>query len=216
MRSELNHRMWAASRMIAIVLGITLPLSLSGEIYAQFSQGSDTTRQSDSSASQKTIPNVVMREGTLIGPIRGRFVLRGQRWWFIVEESGQADQGQLAEMIDAGNARSIVETQSTILERSTKGTQSTTSTQSRYERKTVVDSSIGEAQSEQQVQRRVLLPPFESMIVVENLMLGRIASAIEEDPADDHWTITGRITEFQNDNRLMLTTAHRTVVPVSQ
>jgi len=211
-------------KAVRIGLLVILPLMFADRANGQFSPntfGGDAAPpprssglggfSSQSSASQSTIPTIVLREGTVIGPIRGRLVLRGQRWWFIVEERPQTDGGHLADMIDTGSARTITEKKSTILKRNTTVTKSGTFTQSRHEQRMIDDERVGRVHSEGQIQRRVLLPPFESMIVVENLMLGRIASAVEADPADDHWTITGRITEFQNDNRLILATAHRTV-----
>ncbi len=47
------------------------------------------------------------------------------------------------------------------------------------------------------------------ILVSENLMLQRIVEAIRADRNDNRWTITGRVTEFFEDNRLVLQTAQR-------
>jgi len=50
---------------------------------------------------------------------------------------------------------------------------------------------------------------LQMILGIENLMLDRITRAIEEDPQDSHWMVTGEITEFHDENRLMVLTAHR-------
>lgn len=47
------------------------------------------------------------------------------------------------------------------------------------------------------------------LMLSENLMLQRIVEAIRVDSGDDHWTITGRITEFFEENRLIVLSAKR-------
>jgi hypothetical protein len=48
-----------------------------------------------------------------------------------------------------------------------------------------------------------------NLTIAENLMLERIVSAIRADPADDRWSITGRLTEFFDDNGVVITYARR-------
>lgn len=229
MQPRFNHWMHSWTMVTWICLAIVVPSIFADRAVAQFSQGSSGgsrklskpanglgDRVPESSASKQTIPNIVLREGTRIGPIRGRFVLRGQRWWFIVKETALADRSHLAQMMDTGNARTITEARSTILKRKTTVVRSGAGSQSSYEQRVVEEDAVGQVQPVNKARRHVLTPPFASVIVVENLMLDRIAAATDEDPADDHWTITGRITEFQNDNRLILTTAHRTVASIQR
>jgi len=52
-------------------------------------------------------------------------------------------------------------------------------------------------------------PPLSQIILQENLMLQRIAKAINTDASDDHWIITGEVTEFFSENRLMIQLAQR-------
>lgn len=42
------------------------------------------------------------------------------------------------------------------------------------------------------------------LTVLENLASQRVLDAILEDPADNNWTISGTITEFQNRNFILL------------
>lgn len=174
---------------------------------------------SGGASSKATAPIIVLREGTIVGPVRGRFVLRGQRWRFIVKSETTQDHGQLSQLLDTGNARKISDTPVTLLSpkaNATGGLAANASGVRSIDRRETDRSGIGQVAGENSAVSRVLLPTFESMIVIENLMLGRIASAIEDDPNDDHWTITGRITEFQDDNRLMLITVHRAASSITQ
>lgn len=52
-------------------------------------------------------------------------------------------------------------------------------------------------------------PDVPRMLVVENLMLQRIEEAVRDDPTANRWTVTGFVTEYQNENRLVVTTAER-------
>jgi hypothetical protein len=47
------------------------------------------------------------------------------------------------------------------------------------------------------------------LVVVENLMLQRIVEAIRADASDDQWTVSGEVTEFFKENRLLIHTAQR-------
>lgn len=149
---------------------------------------------------------MVLREGTFIGPVRGRFVNRGQRWHFMADPTAPSgttggDAGP-SELIEVGVARKVVINENTLLGRSREQSQ-------RILEVTDV-SAIGQAtQPSHQSERAVHSHLADSIIVVENLMLGRVADAIEDDPQDDYWTITGRVTEFQDENRLIVLTAYR-------
>lgn len=47
------------------------------------------------------------------------------------------------------------------------------------------------------------------LLITENLMLQRLVEAIRDDTSDDHWTISGEVTEFFDQNRLTIRTAQR-------
>ena len=45
--------------------------------------------------------------------------------------------------------------------------------------------------------------------VVASIEMAIHEAGLEDDPQDDYWTITGRVTEFQDENRLIVLTAYR-------
>ena len=51
--------------------------------------------------------------------------------------------------------------------------------------------------------------PSRHMLITENLMLQRIVEAIRADGSDNVWSVTGEVTEFFNENRLIIHTAQR-------
>jgi hypothetical protein len=50
---------------------------------------------------------------------------------------------------------------------------------------------------------------LEQITLQENLMLQRIVEAIQADATDDHWIVAGEITEFFNENQLLIRIAQR-------
>jgi len=48
------------------------------------------------------------------------------------------------------------------------------------------------------------------ILLQENLILQRVVKAINFDSKDDHWIISGEVTEFFNENRLTIRLAQRT------
>ena len=164
-----------------------------------------STGSSNSSATtdprQARAVKVILREGTLVGPVRGRFVLRGQRWRFLVQEHRDINKSDLSKLVNGGVAKKVLPRQDSILRRNPQSGNSVAQ-----------QSRSGFGSGGKNADRRKSPNSdaiFDSMLVIENLMLDRISIAIEEDPDDNAWTITGRVTEFQNENRLMLTTAFR-------
>lgn len=158
------------------------------------------------------VVQVILREGTQVGPIRGRFVLRGHRWVFLVD-GGRSDSTNVFAMIDGGIARKVAPQTGSVLgrNRANDGLGSNTSgTNSSTDSPSFTNDFIGNANSfGDQRSPSLRLNAFDQMIVLENLMLGRIANAIKQDPDDDVWNITARVTEFEDQNRLLLITAHR-------
>lgn len=144
-------------------------------------------------SSEKRSLQILLREGTYLGPLRGRFVVRGQRWSFLVDQQASGDDTDKSQLIDDGLAREVRTDQNTLL-----GQRRGESTTAEHALQSLTPSSTIASK-----------PVFDSMIVVENLMLDRIARAIDDDPQDDYWTITARVTEFQDENRLMILTANR-------
>lgn len=154
---------------------------------------------------------VILREGTQVGPIRGRFVIRGQRWMFLVD-GGKSDPAGVSEMIDGGVARKVTPETGSVLgrNRAVDGLASKASGTYSNADSSFANESIGRANEVvDKPSPSLRLNAFDQMIVLENLMLGRIATAIEQDPDDDVWNITARVTEFDDQNRLLLITAQR-------
>jgi hypothetical protein len=144
-------------------------------------------------SSEKRSLQILLREGTYLGPLRGRFVVRGQRWSFLVDQQTSGDETDKSQLIDDGLAREVRPAHNTLL----------------GQRRGELMTAEHALESLTPSSTITTKPVFDSMIVVENLMLDRIARAIDDDPQDDYWTITARVTEFQDENRLMILTANR-------
>ena len=50
-----------------------------------------------------------------------------------------------------------------------------------------------------------------AFVVLENLSLERAAKAIDEDPEDRHWKVSGKLTEYLDENYLLLDRIERAV-----
>jgi len=144
---------------------------------------------------------IVLREGTSIGPIRGRFVVRGQRWSFLADAVTKSSEEGKSQWVDDGLTRETLPNQDTVLgrQRNPAGDQDAVT----------ADTAVLDSPLASDPRSSAPTPTFELMLVIENLMLDRIARAIEEDPQDDYWVITATVTEFQDENRLMVLTANR-------
>jgi hypothetical protein len=55
---------------------------------------------------------------------------------------------------------------------------------------------------------------LDRLIVLENLALQRVAQTIMQDPTDDRWAISGVITEYFDENRVLISTAVRAPLAV--
>ena len=47
------------------------------------------------------------------------------------------------------------------------------------------------------------------LVLIENLMLQRIAESVRSDNSDDRWILTGTMTEYFGENRMVIETAQR-------
>tara|TARA_R110002111_G_scaffold100750_3_gene156047 strand:- start:799 stop:1032 length:234 start_codon:yes stop_codon:yes gene_type:complete len=47
------------------------------------------------------------------------------------------------------------------------------------------------------------------LILAENLMLQRIVESIRSDVTDSRWVLSGKVTEFFGENRMVISTAQR-------
>ena len=196
-------------------------IAVESPVYGQL--GAPRLPELNTSKSQMTeqeknakVIQVVLREGTQVGPIRGRFVLRGQRWMFLVGDRKQSGPTEVSAMIDGGVARKVAPESGSVLDRNRavdRFDENVSGTYANADSSSFASESIGRTNGAAFKPRPSLqLNAFDQMIVLENLMLGRIATAIKQDPDDDIWSITARVTEFEDQNRLLLITAQRAAV----
>lgn len=147
-------------------------------------------------------PRSRMREGTRIGSTTGKFYRNGRRWVFEFALPTEDASGALNHSSQQ-NVKEVREVVTTTNDRLTSSTTTITSTSSTSTTSSATTSAepdgAGAPLPTQTVRLRVL----------ENLALQRVVSAITEDSNDVHWTITGTVTEFGNENWLLLTTILR-------
>ncbi len=135
------------------------------------------------------------REGTLIPPAAGRVVMIGRRWAFLPASAPAA-----AAPLPAGTAA---------------GSSGRFAFESFGPGRT---TEIADSLTRKPARTSIAPPPATAagasrwptqMLISENLMLQRIVEAIRLDPSDDKWTISGEVTEFFDQNRLIIRTAQR-------
>ena len=161
---------------------------------------------------------VLLREGTLVPPTEGRIMMLGRRWTFLPHwieppnpaatavvprkqielfhttlASMQLSRGQT---IDLGSGYSqLVENRQREEIRTTLSLTSTRLVSTTTEAAPVVEENL-----------EVKLG---QVLLSENLMLQRIVKSIRIDGLDDRWTLTGEVSEFMGENRLLIRTAQR-------
>jgi hypothetical protein len=138
----------------------------------------------------------LLREGTRIPPTTGRIVMVGRRWAFIpIVDREEPDT--------VASRRSSV-THAFMISKSRRRATRLGSSGNDYglNRFTSVASPMYEIADK-------LPAAFEQITLQENLMLQRIVKSIRADATDDHWVISGEITEFFNENRLSIRLAQR-------
>jgi hypothetical protein len=144
----------------------------------------------------------LLREGTLIPPTAGRIVMLGRRWAFIPasQELGTDD-----DLVKFGKDQVLSSMVSFTRKQypSRLGTASTSVSTSAYSK---TGATLVRTESSKGNTFETVLP---QVLVVENLMLQRIADAIRTDGSDDRWTVSGEVTEYFNENQLLIRTAQR-------
>ncbi len=161
------------------------------------SWGSDSPLEGDEGSLGSARPR--MREGTRISSTMGKFYRNGRRWVF--EFSMPVESDDASGESSQQTTREVREVSTTTTDRLTSKTLTVTE---RSESTSVTASepgpdSIPVDRKEEVVRLRVL----------ENLALQRVVAAISEDSNDVHWTVTGTVTEFGNENWLLLSTILR-------
>lgn len=149
-----------------------------------YSASGDSQSADRHSAAENTY---LLREGTRVGPVTGRFVRSGQRWRFLPDMPGGAPQG--------GPRHEAEKTSSTTYPVSSVADQLVS---------TGLSNVKGRAASAEMTRGALSM-----ILVIENLMLERVANSVEEDSSELRWTVTGLVTEFRGENRLLLTTIQR-------
>lgn len=144
-----------------------------------------------------------MREGTLIPPTSGRIVLVGRRWAFV-------PNGGTSRLASDDARRDNLTAPTSSFASTTRTRQPDSRLQERtdpYAAPTPkpevgIDNPAGSSEAKPNRTNG-------QMLVTENVMLQRIVEAIRIDAADDRWTISGEVTEFFDQNRLIIRTAQR-------
>ncbi|MEM6980246.1 MAG: hypothetical protein AAF539_11330 [Planctomycetota bacterium] len=155
--------------------------------------GQETSRRLDQTSTDSitahTSPSL-LREGTIIGPIAGQIVRSGNAWRFVPDRNHKSPQMGMRMKPSRMNDSNVV--RSGVANR-----ESTTNRMQQHSINHPTQSSL------------------QMILLLENLMLQRVARAIEEDPSDKRWVVTGKVTEFRDENRLLLQTIHRAPEPVA-
>ncbi len=144
----------------------------------------------------------LLREGTLIPPTVGRIVLLGRRWAFIpVSAEPETNDDLVTSGADRVVSSMVSFTRKSHPVRLGAATTSVSASPYANESTTLVGTASSKGEKVQSVLPQVLL--------VENLMLQRIAEAIRADGSDDRWAVSGEVTEYYNENQLLIRTAQR-------
>lgn len=138
----------------------------------------------------------LLREGSRIPPTTGRIVMVGRRWAFVPIDDKKKPDEVAEDELTVARAYMITESQ---LRATRLGSSGTDYGKNRFH---AVAAPLSEL-------TRQLPASFEQITLQENLMLQRIVSAIRADATDDHWIISGEISEFFNENLLTIRLAQR-------
>ncbi len=150
---------------------------------------------------------VRLREGTLIPPTAGTIVLVGRRWVFVPASTASAP-GDVAVNSDSLNATSNeirFRPKPRPVRLGAAGAADATPDWNESATRSVDDPAVA-AVGTDRPRAKGSMP---QMLVGENLMLQRIVEAVRIDPSDDRWTVSGEVTEFFDENQLIIRTAQR-------
>ena len=139
---------------------------------------------------------LLLREGTRIPSTTGRIVMVGRRWAFVPIADETKSEVVTEDELTVARAYMITESQ---LRATRLGSSGVDYGRNRFQTAATPLSEL----------TRRLPAAFEQITLQENLMLQRIVKAIRADATDDHWVISGEITEFLNENLLVIRLAQR-------
>lgn len=218
-RNQSQRARWRRGISIAMVLVLIVFTSSGFEVGAQnFGSGfpgasgtdtnADGSRESVMSSFQPKKNEELLREGTLIPPTIGKIVPVGRRWGFEPANPELLSQTHLESGVSSfRNVSSNMVTKQRPTRLGAATIMVTGRDLTRTEQPTTDTELINQKQASEAVSTNVKV---QHILLAENLMLQRIVEAVIEDPADDRWTVSGEITEFRNQNRLLIHTAQRT------
>ena len=125
------------------------------------------------------------REGTSLPSTPGRIVMMGRRWVFVPNTADRRSETEPnASTEDLPRGRRILSA-------------------AKIRRTSQRDDEPGDQAA------TVSSGNGNQWVLMENLMLQRIVHAVRSDSIDDKWIVTGKITEYFDDNYLLLESAKR-------
>jgi hypothetical protein len=206
--------LWLAHSPIGIAAGrLAITLTIIAAIAISFGTQNTTVLADDrydrnkgpatfEPASNQNHNAQLLREGTLIPPTVGRIVMLGRRWAFIPDNQEPETDDDL---VTFGKDRVVASMIGfTRLPRPKRLGAASTSFAASADSK--MSATLVRTESSKGNTFPTVLP---RVLVVENLMLQRIAEAIRTDGSDDRWTVSGEVTEYFNENQLLIRTAQR-------
>jgi hypothetical protein len=184
--------MFASTVILLLSLGSLAP---AGDSFLRSSRGLADIDDQATRENQDGVQGARLREGTLIPTTPGRIVLIGRRWAFIPTSPHAASSDPLASVGAWPERPRTVDSRS-----------NTATLPSSYRSSLDVAANSATDLGSPTAARG---KPTVQMLITENLMLQRIVEAIREDAADDRWTVSGEVSEFFDQNRLIIRTAQR-------
>ncbi|TWT55081.1 hypothetical protein Pla22_27350 [Rubripirellula amarantea] len=164
----------------------------------------------------------VVREGTLIPPTDGRIVMLGRRWAFVPQAvvGAQEDDDPIAIGDDRLRRQDLSTMEwknralSSIARSEAASGAERTITRLRFSTGGMFGPvKVVSTRDSQREQRKIAsvneVAEGRHWILAENLMLQRIVESIRADAQDDRWVISGKVTEFFGENRMVIRTAQR-------
>jgi hypothetical protein len=182
----------------------------SSAVLAVDTDGSPAGTVTDASGSAGSLLGYArLREGTLVPSTVGTIVSLGpRRWAFVTAEKPKLGNG--TKVTESESLKIIVTQQNgTTTRRVDSLTLSVDSSQKSFgvgRTRGLLNEDALNASGEQKGKQD---DGTHLVLIAENLMLQRIVEAIREDELDTSWEVTGKVTEYFDENRLTIITAQR-------
>lgn len=151
----------------------------------------------------------LLREGTLIPPTKGRIAMLGRRWTFISDREDTQRMTEGSTVISPIRQIDLFKASIASLQRARAVAGYSRKTEPVQKEKplpTQLASTKGDKTTKAERNEFVEMG---QILLSENLLLQRIVESIRADSSDDHWSVTGEISEFMGENRLLILTAQR-------